>query len=65
MPEIIDLVFAKTSPKRSFSLTENERFEPIFANTLSIHSGTGLKKKHLRYVDTGTKDTRQDPTFLP
>ncbi len=64
MPEIIDLVFAKTSPNARF-MTENERFGPIFANTVSIHSGTGLKKKHLRYVDTGTKDTRQDPTFLP
>ncbi len=26
LPEIIDLVFAKTRPKRSFSMTEYERF---------------------------------------
>ncbi len=31
MPEIIDTVFAKTSPKRSFSMTEYERFELVFA----------------------------------
>ena len=41
MPEIIDLVFAKTSPKRSFSMTENERFGLAFTNTGSINSGTG------------------------
>jgi hypothetical protein len=41
VPEIKDLVFAKTSPKRSFSMTENERFGLIFANTGSINSGTG------------------------
>ncbi len=32
MPEFIDLVFAKTSPKRSFSVIENER--------VSTNSGT-------------------------
>jgi hypothetical protein len=26
VPEFIDPVFAKTSPKRSFSMTENKRF---------------------------------------
>jgi hypothetical protein len=26
VPEFIDPVFAKTSPKRSFSITKNERF---------------------------------------
>ncbi len=35
---ILDLVFAKTSPKRSFSMVETERFELVFA-------GTGLLKK--------------------
>ncbi len=39
--EIKDLVFAKTSPKRSFSMTENERFGLVFGNTGSINSGTG------------------------
>ncbi len=42
VPEIIDLVFEKTSPKRSFSMTENERFGLVFANTGSINSGTGI-----------------------
>ncbi len=32
MTEIIDPVFAKTSPKCSFSMTENERFGLVFAN---------------------------------
>jgi hypothetical protein len=30
VPEIIDPVFAKTSPKRSFSMTEYERFGLVF-----------------------------------
>jgi hypothetical protein len=33
MPEIIDPVFAKTSLKRSFSITEYERFELVFTKT--------------------------------
>ncbi len=33
LPEIIDPVFAKTSPKRSFSMTENERFGLVFTKT--------------------------------
>ncbi len=41
MPEFIDLVFAKTSRKRSYSMTKNERFGLVFANTGSINSGTG------------------------
>jgi hypothetical protein len=41
VPEFIDPVFAKTSPKRSFSVIENERFLLVFANTGSIISGTG------------------------
>ncbi len=41
VPEIIDPVFAKTSPIPSFSMTENERFGLVFANTGSINSGTG------------------------
>jgi hypothetical protein len=39
VPEFIDPVFAKTSPKRSFSMTENERFGLVFAKTGSINSG--------------------------
>jgi hypothetical protein len=41
VPEIIDPVFAKTSPKRSFCITENERFRLVFVKTGSINSGTG------------------------
>jgi hypothetical protein len=33
MPEIIDQVFAKTSPKRPFSMTEYERFWLVFTKT--------------------------------
>ncbi len=41
MPEIIDPVFAKTSPKRSFCMTENERFGLVFVKTGSINSDGG------------------------
>jgi hypothetical protein len=41
VPEFIDPVFTKTSPKRSFSMTERERFGLVFAKTGSIISGTG------------------------
>jgi hypothetical protein len=41
VPEFIDSVLAKTSPKRSFSLIENQRFGLVFfAKTGSINSGT-------------------------
>ncbi len=40
MPEFIDPVFPKTSPKRSFSVIQNERFGLVFAKTGSIISGT-------------------------
>ncbi len=33
VPEIIDPVFAKTSPIRSFSMTEYERFGLVFTKT--------------------------------
>ncbi len=33
VPEIIDPVFAKTSPKRSFSMTKYERFGLVFTKT--------------------------------
>jgi hypothetical protein len=42
VPAFIDPVFAKTRPKRSFSVMENERFEIVFAKTGSINSGTGM-----------------------
>ncbi len=44
MPEIIDPVFTKTSPKRSFSVIENECFGVVFAKTGSINSV--VKKPH-------------------
>ncbi len=46
MPEFIDPVFVKTSPKRSFSVIKNERFGLVFVKTGSIISGTEL----LRFV---------------
>jgi hypothetical protein len=41
MPEFIDPVFTKTSPKRSFSLNRKRAFWLVFAKTESIISGTG------------------------
>jgi hypothetical protein len=40
VPEIIDLVFAKTSQNARFLLSENERFGLVFVKTGSINSGT-------------------------
>ncbi len=40
VPEFIDPVFVKTSPKRSFSVVQNERFGLVFVKTGSIISGT-------------------------
>ncbi len=40
MPEFIDPVFPKTSPKRSLLVIENERFGLVLAETGSINSGT-------------------------
>ncbi len=42
VPEFIDAVFVKTSPKRSFSVIQNERFGLVFVKTGSIISGTVL-----------------------
>ncbi len=41
MPEFIDTVFTKTSPNRSFSISENERFGLVFTETGSINLVTG------------------------
>jgi hypothetical protein len=43
VPEFIDPVFANTSQKRSFAMTENERFGLVFATTGAINSGTGIE----------------------
>jgi hypothetical protein len=45
VPEFIDPFFAKTSPKRSFSVLENKRFELDFEKTGSINSGSGHNKE--------------------
>jgi hypothetical protein len=42
VPEFIGPVFAKTIPKHSYPMTENERFGLVFAKTGSINSGTGV-----------------------
>ena len=39
----IDPVFTKTSPKRSFCITENERFGLVFTKIGSLNSGTGFR----------------------
>jgi hypothetical protein len=41
-PNLWTRVFVKTSPKRSYSVIENERFGLVFAKTVSIISGTYL-----------------------
>jgi hypothetical protein len=41
VPKFLSPVFAKTSPKRSFSMIDYERFGLNFAKTGSINSGTG------------------------
>ncbi len=42
VPEFINSVFGKTSPKRSFSVMQNERLGLVFAKTGSINLGTGF-----------------------
>ncbi len=42
VPELVDPVFVKTSPKRSFSVIQNERFGLVFVKTGSIISGMGV-----------------------
>ncbi len=49
MPEFIDPVFAKTSPRRSFSVIQNECFVLVFVKTGSINAGTGLVLDKLFY----------------
>jgi hypothetical protein len=46
VPEFIDPVFTKTSPKRSFSLNRKRAFWLVFAKTGSIISGTGFKSSN-------------------
>jgi hypothetical protein len=42
MSEFKDPVFSKTSPKRSLSMSENQRFELVFKKTGSVNSGTDV-----------------------
>ncbi len=58
MPEFIDPVFTITSPKRSFSVIQNERFGLVIAKTGSIISGTSLKLtavSHLKKQHTSSR----------
>jgi hypothetical protein len=41
VPEFIDPHFRETSPKRSYSVIENDRIRLVFTKTGSIISGTG------------------------
>jgi hypothetical protein len=52
VPEFIDPVFTKTSPKRSFSLKRKRAFWLVFAKTGSIISGTELFLCFLFYRST-------------
>ncbi len=58
VPEFIDPDFAKASPKRSFSVIENERFGLVFAKTGSINSGTGVCTAPRRVFTKGPECTR-------
>ncbi len=55
VPEFIDPVFTKTSPKRSFSLNRKRAFWLVFAKTGSIISGTAnfqrAKPNHILAAD--------------
>jgi hypothetical protein len=49
VPEFLDPVFTKTSPKRSFSLNRKRAFWLVFAKTGSIISGTDIHKNRTFY----------------
>ncbi len=51
MPEFKDPRFVKISPKRSYSVIENERFGLVFAKTGSIVSGTGCNRAFYGHVE--------------
>jgi hypothetical protein len=56
VPEFIDPVFTKTSPKRSFSLNRKRAFWLVFAKTGSIISGSGDKYEYIVIFDTKNGD---------
>jgi hypothetical protein len=47
-PNLQTRVFVKTSPKRSYSVIENERFGLVFVKTVSVISGTGQTRIGIR-----------------
>jgi hypothetical protein len=64
LPEIIDTVFAKTSPKRSFSMTEYERFGLVFTKTRVYKFGHNLGLLfHWSDLHT-TSDTMRNIIFI-
>ncbi len=67
MPEIIDPVFAKTSPKRSFSMTEYERFGLVFTKTRVYKFGHRLHEKSTSAVQINILMDKADsiPYLVP
>ncbi len=63
VPKFIDPVFVKTSPKRSFSVIQNERFGLVFVKTGSIISGTDLGSKNSN-TEMGEKKFVVNPSFV-
>jgi hypothetical protein len=62
--EFIEPVFTKTSPKRSFSVIQNERFGLVFVKTGSIISGIGKKK--YGFIDgLASRHATNLATYLP
>jgi hypothetical protein len=55
VPEIIDPVFAKTSPIRSFLVIKYERFGLVFAKTGYINSGTGFAMYSRKHHKTSSR----------
>ncbi len=59
MPEFIDPRFREISPKRSYSVIENERFGLVFAKTGSKISDTDVFVKSIKIENTSTNFTIQ------
>ncbi len=60
-PNLQTRVFMKTSPKRSYSVIENDRFVLVFAKTGSIISGTVYSYVHRALRNPPDKILRQNP----
>jgi hypothetical protein len=63
VPEFIDPVFRKTSPKRLFSVIQNERFGLVFAKTGFIISSKGKCYVHRAIKSKFLKISKM--AFLP